>query len=77
MVRYQKSELPKAVGEEYRVLSSKKMIHSERNRHRVLGKYVESITHSIAGPNKKMMSFNAQIWGCKESPENIKEISCS
>lgn len=53
------------------------MIHSERNRHRVLGKYVESITHSIAGPNKKMMSFNAQIWGCKESPENIKEISCS
>lgn len=63
LVRYQKRELPKVVGEEYRVLSSKEMIHSEKNRHSVLGKYVESITHSIAGPNKKMVSFNAQIWG--------------
>lgn len=62
LVRYQKRNLPKAAGDEYEVLSSVDVIQSEKNRHGELGKYVESISHSISLQNKKIVYFNSHIW---------------
>ena len=62
LVRYQKRNLPKAAGDEYEVLSSVDVIQSEKNRHGELGKYVESISHSISVQNKKIVYFNSHIW---------------
>jgi hypothetical protein len=63
LVRYQEKELPKAAGAEYDVLSCRQILSSERNRHGELGKYVESISHSISSQNKKVIYFNSHIWG--------------
>ena len=63
LVRYQKRNLAKAVGASYDVLSSTEIIQSEKNRHGQLGKYVESISHSMSLPNKKIVYFNSHIWG--------------
>lgn len=63
LVRFQKKKLPKAAGSEYDVLSSTQIIASERSRHGELGKYVESITHSMSLQNKKIVYFNSHIWG--------------
>ena len=62
LVRYQKRNLPKAAGDEYEILSSVDVIQSEKNRHGELGKYVESISHSISLQNKKIVYFNSHIW---------------
>ncbi len=63
LVRYQKRELPKAVGSEYEILNADQVLRSERNRHRGLGKYVESLRHSVSIDTKKKVYFNAHIWG--------------
>ena len=63
LVRYQNRERPKAVGDEYDVLSCTDVIRSEKNRHKELGKYVESITHSISTQNRKIIYFNSSLWG--------------
>lgn len=63
LVRYQKRNMKKAAGAEYDVLSSTEIIRSEKNRHGELGKYVESISHSVSLQNKKIVYFNSQIWG--------------
>ena len=63
LVRYQKKELPVAVGAEYDILRSNQIIASEKNRHGELGKYTESITHSMTLQNKKIVYFNSHIWG--------------
>lgn len=63
LVRYQKRDLPKAVGTEYDVLSSSEIIVSEKNRHGELGKYVDSINHSLSLQSKKIVYFNSRIWG--------------
>lgn len=63
LVRIQKKEIPKAAGAEYDVLSSLQIITSEKNRHGELGKYVESISHSLSLQNKKIVYFNSHIWG--------------
>ena len=63
LVRYQKREVRKAAGSEYEVLSSKEIIHSERNRHGELGKYLEAISHSVSIQNKKIVGFNTHIYG--------------
>lgn len=63
LVRFQAKKLPQAVGAEYDILSSTQIIASERNRHGELGKYVDSITHSISLQNKKAVYFNSHIWG--------------
>ena len=47
LVRYQERELPAAVGAENDILLSSAIIRSEKNRHKEIGKYVESITHSV------------------------------
>ena len=63
LVRYQKKESPKAVGAEYDVLSSTQILTSEKERHGELGKYAESISHSVSLKNKKIVYFNSHIWG--------------
>ncbi len=63
LVRYQKRTLSKAVGAEYDVLSSTEIIRSEKNRHGELGKYVDSINHSVSLQNRKIVYFNSHIWG--------------
>lgn len=63
LVRNQKKELPKAVGAECDILSSSQIRASEKNRNGELGKYVESISHSLSLQNKKIVYFNAHIWG--------------
>ena len=63
LVRYQKREMPIAVGAEYDVLSCTEILQSEKNRHKDLGKYTESIQHSISLQNKKIIYFNSHIWG--------------
>jgi hypothetical protein len=63
LVRYQKKELPKAVGSENDILTSTQMIRSERRRHGELGKYLDSMTHTMSLQNRKIVYFNTQIWG--------------
>lgn len=63
LVRIQEKEMPKAAGAEYEVLSSSQIITSEKNRHEEVGKYVESISHSLSLQNKKIVYFNSHIWG--------------
>lgn len=63
LVRNQEKKLPKAAGAEYDLLSSTQIISSERNRHGELGKYIDTITHSLSLQNKKIIYFNAHIWG--------------
>ena len=62
LVRYQKKEKPEEE-EEKELLSSAQIIRSEKNRHGEVGKYMESITHSVSEPVKKMAYFNSHIWG--------------
>ena len=63
LLRYQKRNPPKAVGAEYDILSSAEIIQSEKNRQSKLGKYVDSISHSVSLHNKKIVYFNSHIWG--------------
>lgn len=63
LVRYQKRNLPKAAGAEYDVLSSTEIIQSEKNRHGELGKYLDTISHSVSLHNRKIVYFNSHIWG--------------
>lgn len=63
LVRYQKAELPKAAGYEEEIMLSAKIIKSEKNRHGILGKYVEVMTHSVSRDTKKKIYFNEHIWG--------------
>lgn len=63
LVRNQKKEQLRASGGGYDVLSSTQVLRSEKNRHEELGKYVESISHSLSSQNKKIVYFNAHIWG--------------
>ena len=63
LVRSQEKKLPKAAGAEYELLSSSQIIASEKNRHGELGQYVDTITHSLSMQNKKIVYFNAHIWG--------------
>lgn len=63
LVRYQKEEVPKAVGAEYEVLSCSEIISSEYQRHRDVAKYSEVISHSVSTHNKKVVYFNSHLWG--------------
>ena len=61
LVRYQKKEAEKKIEEE-EILSSTQITTSEKNRHEMLGKYVESISHSMSEQAKKIVYFNTHIW---------------
>lgn len=63
LVRYQKREMPKAVGAEYDVISCEQMLRQEKSRHGELGKYVDCISHSVSLESKKKVYFNTHIWG--------------
>lgn len=59
---YQKKEGEK-MAETEEILSSSQITASEKNRHKMLEKYVESISHSIPEQAKKIVYFNTHIWG--------------
>ena len=63
LVRYQKTELPKAAGCEEKSIFPGDIIQSEKCRHGMLGKYVEAMTHSVSMQTKKKVFFNEHIWG--------------
>lgn len=60
LVRYQNRKQEKEE-EEAPVLSSTEIVRSEKNRHRELGKYVESITHSLSIQTQKKVYFQSHI----------------
>jgi hypothetical protein len=57
LVRYQTKELPMAAGAENEYLTSGEIIRSEKNRNEEIGKYVESISHSVMPEVKKGMWY--------------------
>ena len=61
LVRFQERELPVAAGAENQILRTTDIIRSERNRHGEIGKYVESINHSVANEIRKRMPFKALL----------------
>ena len=63
LVRYQKKELPKAVGAEYDVLSAESIIRTEKRKHGEIGKYLEMISHSVSLETKKKVFFQSHMWG--------------
>lgn len=66
LARYQKKELAKAAGAEEiekEILSSTQILESEKNRHGMVGKYMECIHHSMSTDIKKKAYFNKHIWG--------------
>ena len=63
LVRQQEGELPAAAGAEKGVLSCESMLRWERQHHNKLGKYIESISHSVSTEVKKYAWFHAHIWG--------------
>lgn len=65
LARYQRQQLPKAAGaERYNgILSATQIYRSEKNRHGQLGKYIETIRHSLSLDTKKKVYFNSYIWG--------------
>lgn len=63
LVRHQKKELPKAVGCEQDIIMSSQILKAEKNRHGLVGKYVEAMTHSVSLNTKKKAYFNEHIWG--------------
>ena len=63
LVRYQKKAGTEEKKEEEKILSSTQILRSEKNRHGELGKYLESIHHSMSLQNKKKVYFETQIRG--------------
>lgn len=62
LVRSQKEKLQVAVGAENEVLSCEEIQKSERARRSALGKYVESISHSIRLQTRQKIYFQHHIW---------------
>lgn len=48
---------------EREIILSTQMLKSEKNRHGILGKYVEAMTHNVSLDTKKKVYFNEHIWG--------------
>ena len=63
LVRYQGNVLPKVAGAEETYLTTRQILDSEKSRHQQVGKYMESISHSLSLETKKKLYFNAHIWG--------------
>ena len=63
LVRYQKTEQPKAAGCERDIILSGEMFRSEKNKKGIIGKYVDALTHSVSLDTKKKVYFNEHIWG--------------
>ena len=63
LVRYQEREMPKAAGDEYRIISAEAMLRAEKRRHGELGKYMETISHHVSLDTKKKVYFQSHLWG--------------
>ena len=64
LVRYQKEELPKVVGNEDIIYSSSQMWREERKRRTELGQLADMKVYSIPYTQiKKIANFKAQIFG--------------
>jgi len=63
LVRYQKEKMPKAAGTEYLEITLAQIVASERKQCSELGKYMESISHSVSLSTKKKAWFQSHIWG--------------
>ena len=61
LVRYQEKEVAMAAGAEEQILLTSEIIRSERNRHGIIGKYVESINHSVNNEIRKCMPFKSLL----------------
>ncbi len=63
LVSYQKKEFQETARLEKDILSSSQILQSEKKRHGELGKYMESISHSLSLQSKKIIYFATHIWG--------------
>ena len=63
LVRYQAKGLPIAAGAEDDVLSCEDMLKWERQHYNKLGKYIDSISHSVSLQTKKKFGFKTHIYG--------------
>ena len=63
LVRYQRKAGSEEETEEKKLLSSTQLLRSEKSRHGEVGKYLESIRHSVSLQNKKKVYFETQIRG--------------
>ncbi len=63
LVWYQKKAWSEEEKDEEKILRSTQILRSEKSRHGKLGKYLESIHHSMPLQNKKKVYFEAQIRG--------------
>lgn len=63
LVRYQKTEQPKAAGCERDIILSAEMLRSEKNKNGIIGKYVDVLAKSVSLETKKKVYFNEHIWG--------------
>ena len=59
----QESELPTVDGAEKEVPNCESMLRWERQNYKKVGKYIESMNHSVSTEVKKYAWFHAQIWG--------------
>jgi len=63
LVRFQREELPKAVGYDYDLIIGTGDIRSNKKAGYEAGKYEEAITHSVGESIKKKVWFSSHIWG--------------
>lgn len=61
LVKMQKQELPKVVGEEWTYYTPSEVRQSEKNRHYMLGKYMQSMSASIDNGMKKHIWLSTHI----------------
>ena len=63
LVRYQKQQiLPMAAGAEEVCFSSKDILESEKNRHGMVGKYMDAMSHTIRLRTSGNVYFQRWIW---------------
>lgn len=61
LVKYQKEELPKAVGNEESFYSITDIMSSERSRQGKMGKYFDSMQTSLTLDTRKKIYFNSNM----------------
>lgn len=63
LIRAQEKEEKKVVGAESDPISCEEMLRWERQHQHKMGKYIDSISHSVSLNAKKYAWFNGHIWG--------------
>ena len=62
LVRYQKQVMPKAAGAEEIIYTASEMMRQEKKRRDALGKYYETIHHSISLQDRKKIYFRSNLF---------------